>query len=385
MSEQRRARLVTRHRLDGSAASAVDAARSVVALHASDPATVFLSVLARGHALSLDDVQAEMYDARRLVRLMAMRRTLFVAPLDSVPVIHHAASVDVAAAMRRRLLTQLAEGPTEPALPDDLAGWLAGVEDEVEAHVAAAGPVDGTALAGAVPDLRTALLPRTTKAYDLRRAVTSSVLALMGAEGRLVRGRPSGSWASRRHTWEPVSAWWPGGVPAIDRSRARTQLVEAYLRAFGPATPADVIWWTGWAQGPTRSALAALETVEVADGLLLADDEGPVDVPPPSAALLPALDPTPMGWKRRDWFLPQDHSGLYDRNGNIGPTIWWAGEVVGVWAVRRDGTVATRMLVDRGQQAAAAVAERAADLEERIEGTVVVPSFRTPWERELSS
>ena len=374
-----------RHLLDGSARTATDAARAVVGLHASDPATVFLSVLARAHELEITDVDDEMYDAGSLVRLMGMRRTLFVVPADLVPVVHHAASLPVAEAMRRRLLKQLTDGPTDPLLPDDVAGWLERTEDEVERFVAAQGPVDGARVGEAVPPLRTALLPRTTKKYDVRRTVTSNVLTLMATEGRLVRGRPLGSWTSRRHTWETGSTKWPGGMPTLERDEARAWLVEVYLRAFGPATEADVAWWTGWPLGATRRAVAALETAEVDGGLVPADDADDVDPSPPAAALLPALDPTPMGWRGREWFLPSDSTGLYDPYGNIGPTIWWDGEVVGVWAVRGDGGIATRLLADRGMEAAAAVAAEAERLAARLGGTVVVPTFRTPWERELSN
>lgn len=383
MSEQRRARLASRHLLDGSAGSAWEAARAVLVLHATDPATVFLSALARGRELTVADVLTELYEDRTLVRMMGMRRTLFVVPAELLPVVHHAAAIDVAAAMRRRLVKQLVGGPTEPELPEDVEGWLEAAEAEVEAYVAEHGPVDGTAIGDSVPVLRTALLPRTTKKYDVRRTITTSVLTLMGAEGRLVRGRPSGSWTSRRHTWEAGTAYWPGGIPALERDAARSQLVEAYLRVFGPATEADVAWWTGWPLGVTRKALAAVATAETEDGLVLAEDDEPVDVPAPVATLLPSLDPTPMGWKHREWFLPPDSSGLYDPYGNVGPTIWWGGEVVGVWAVRPDGAVVTRLLVDRGEEAAAAVAGAAERLTERLEGKPVVPAFPTPCEREL--
>jgi hypothetical protein len=384
MSEQRRARLVTRHLLDGSATSAVEAAGAVVGLHASDPATVFLSVLARGSELDIEGILAEMYDARSLIRLMGMRRTLFVVPTDTATVVHHAAALDVAAAARRRLLKQLADGPMDPPLPTDVGGWLSGLEAEVEAYVESAGPVDGAAIGEAVPGLRTAFLPRTDKPYDVRRTVVSTVLTLMAVEGRLVRGRPLGSWTSRRHTWEVAARWWPQGIPDLDRDEARRQLVERYLRAFGPATETDVAWWTGWPLGVTRAALGSLRAAPLGDGLVMADDVDPLPTPAPGAALLPALDPTPMGWKQRGWFQPEDTTGLYDRNGNIGPTVWWAGEIVGVWTVRGDGTVATRLLADRGRAAGTAVTDQASRLQQRLGGRTVTPSFRTPLERELS-
>lgn len=45
--------------------------------------------------------------------------------------------------------------------------------------------------------------------------------------------------------------------------------------------------------------------------------------------MLPCLDPTPMGWKRRDWFFAIDQRHVFDRNANIGPTLWWDGEIIG--------------------------------------------------------
>ena len=53
--------------------------------------------------------------------------------------------------------------------------------------------------------------------------------------------------------------------------------------------------------------------------------------------------------------------------------------------MRPVGRVVTRLLTDRGAQAAAAVAAEAERLTGRLGGTVVVPSFRTPLERELSA
>ena len=77
---QRRARLVTRHLLVPGArvADPVVVADAVVALHATDPASVFLSAAARMADLDVAAVERALYQDRTLLRLLAMRRTMFV-------------------------------------------------------------------------------------------------------------------------------------------------------------------------------------------------------------------------------------------------------------------------------------------------------------------
>jgi hypothetical protein len=118
-------------------------------------------------------------------------------------------------------------------------------------------------------------------------------------------------------------------------------------------------------------------------GLVLSDDTEPEEPVAPTAALLPALDGTPMGWQERGWYLGPHKAALFDRNGNIGPTVWWEGRIVGGWAIR-EGEIVWRLLEDVGAEATAAVGDAAASLQPRIGGATVIPSFRTPLERELS-
>ena len=380
-TDDRRARLVARHHLDGSAADPMQAATDLVVLHATDPATVYLSVLARCPDATIGDISRTMYDERRLVRMLAMRRTLFVVPDELAPVVHRAAGLGVAAQQRKLLVKQLRTLPTDPPVPDDVEAWLDEVETSVERALAARGEALANALSTDEPRLRTSFLPTTDKAYDVKRTITSQVLTVMAAEGRIVRSAPRGGWLVRQHAWQPASSWWPDGLPDVPDAAAR--LVERYLRRFGPATPADVQWWTGWTAGATRAALAALDTVDVGPGLVLADDVALEEPRAPTVALLPALDPTPMGWKERGWFLPEDPGPFYDRSGNIGPTVWWGGEVIGGWAIRPDGRIVTRLVADRGADAERAVTDAADALQARLEGGAVIPSFPTPLEKEL--
>ncbi len=99
-----------------------------------------------------------------------------------------------------------------------------------------------------------------------------------------------------------------------------------------------------------------------AEGWHLPDDTAHELTEAPTACLLPGLDPTPMGYKDRGWFLGDHQSALFDRNGNVGPTVWVDGRIVGGWAVRTDGSVVLRLLEDVGTEAEARVEGRSADL-----------------------
>ena len=105
----------------------------------------------------------------------------------------------------------------------------------------------------------------------------------------------------------------------------------------------------------------------------------------PWAALLPGLDSTPMGWRRRDWFLGEHAARLFDRTGNIGPSLWWNGRIVGGWAQDRDGQIVCRFLEDVGADAVA-VADAAAQRLAKVVGTArLAPRTRCPGPSESAS
>lgn len=383
---QRRARLAVRHRL--APATRVDdpaeIARSLVVLHATDPATVFLAVAARSGALEPAHVERALYEDRTLLRMLAMRRTMFVAPAELVPTLQ-AAVADALAAKQRRNYARYLQGVVD----GDVMAWLADVEEQTHRELLSRGSATGAQLGAAVPGLRTQVDTAPGKPYSKPTNITTWVLVTLGCEGRIVRGRPNGTWTSTQYVWEPIESWLPAGVPAMSPDAARADLARRWLYAFGPAPVTDLKWWTGWTLGETRKALAQLKVEEIdlggATGVALADDLDPVPAPAPAASLLPALDPTPMGWQSRDWFLGPHAPALFDTNGNIGPTVWWDGRVVGGWGQRADGEIAWRALEDIGSEATAAIETEAARIQAWYGSIRAIPRFRTPLERELTA
>jgi len=382
---ERRARLATRHRLVPArrADDVVDVVRSVVALHATDAASVYLSARARLNAPTVAAVEHALYDERALVRLLGMRRTMFVVPVGLAPIVQSACTEAIAVVERRKLVGHIEQG----GVAADGEAWLARVGDATVAALETRGEALATELSADVPDLATEMKVGEGTKWAATQKLSNRVLSVLAAEERIVRGRPRGTWTSTQYRWAPRSAWLPDAEPAPPVEVARAELARRWLAAFGPGTAADLKWWTGWTMGAARSALAAVGAVEVdldgAVGYVLADDVDPVPTPAPAAALLPALDPTAMGWTQRDWYLGTHRGALFDRSGNIGPTVWWDGRIVGAWAQHRDGDVVTRLLEDVGGEASAAVTAAAQGLTEWLGAARIRSRFPTPLEREL--
>jgi hypothetical protein len=384
---ERRGRLVERQLLGTPVATVGEVAESLVALHATDPVTVYLSAWARSRC-AVSEVDAALYEERALVRMLGMRRTMFVVPPGLAGVVQAACTDDVASRMRRQLEKDLANGGVGDG---NAVGWLRDVEAGVlRALAARGGGAAGVQLSTDEPRLRTQLSYALDKAYGGSANITSRVLVLIAAEGRMIRGNRRGGWSSGQFEWFLPEAWLRRAHGAgLDAGTARTELARRWLTAFGPAQVSDLQWWAGWTGAQTKATLAELPVVEVdfdgQAGVALADDlTFPADAPQ-VASLLPALDPTPMGWQSRAWYLGPHAPLLFDRTGNIGPTVWWAGRVVGGWAQRPSGEVVYRLLEDIGTDGMTAVAAEAAALEAWLGAARVTPRFRTPLERELSA
>jgi hypothetical protein len=404
--EQRRARLGLRHLLAPGtrAADPADAARAVVALHGTDPSSVHLSCWARTTGCGVAEVERALYDDRTLIRLLAMRRTVFVTTLDRAAVLQAACSREVAVKERRKLVRMVAESgiaQTGSGIArtgsgsgtGDEAGaerWLAGAEEAALASLDERGEATAADLAADDPRLAERVVIGRGSRNEARPSVAARLLLLLAAEGRAVRGRPRGTWTSHQYRWSPLERWCPQGLADIPAAEAGTELARLWLRSFGPAPAEDLQWWTGWTRTRTRQALAGLDLVEVdldgTPGLLLADDQDEVPEPEPWAALLPALDPTPMGWQRREWFLGPHGPKLFDGAGNIGPSVWWNGRVVGGWTTDAEGRVVHRFLEDAGADARAAAEAEADRLTTLLDGTRIAPRTRgrTWLEEELA-
>ncbi len=384
--DQRRARLGQRHALAARTGSVEEAVAAVTCLHATEPATVYLSVAARAE-VSREEIAAALYEDRSVVKQLAMRRTLFGFPRDLLPHVWGSASARVATQLHTRFAREVEAAGI--AKRGDL--WLRRTCGAVLDTLGRSGPATAAELREAIPAMsrRLELAPGT--AYATATPVASRVLATLAATGQVLRGTNEGDWRTSRPRWTLCEDWLGAPARKVSPEEGYRELVGRWLAQYGPGTEADLVWWLGATKAAVRRALVDLAAVEVAVaggvGYLLPDDVEDVPQPVPWAALLPVLDPATMGWRQRDFYLhPDDRPAIFDGNGNGGTTAWWCGRIVGCWVQDPDGVVAVVPVGDPGQEARTALdreAERltawlAGDRVSTVYPSALMKSARTP-------
>lgn len=385
--DERRARIARRHALapDARAPSVEASVAAMTCLHATEPANVYLSTFVRSGATRAE-IDRALYDERSVVRQLAMRRTVFAVPRDLFPAVRASAAARVAQQLTKRLAKEVEDS----GLAADGAAWLQTASADVLAQVRET-PATTAQLRAALPSLEARLVTSPGTAYAAESPIASRVLSTLAAGGGVVRGANDGGWKLSRPVWTPVEAWLGEEPPAVDERAGYAELVGRWLWTFGPGTEADIVWWLGATKAAVRRALedVGAQAVALEDGRpawLHADDVEPVaPLSEPWAALLPALDPTTMGWKERAFYLGPHADLIFDRNGNGGPTAWWDGRIVGGWTQTPDGTVVVVPADGLPPAAVGPLEEAATALTAWLDGDVVRSIYQSPLVRALAA
>ncbi len=308
------------------AAGIVQVTDDVVGLHATSPTTPYLLLHERIRGFGFADLEDAVYKRRDLVRLKAMRGTVFLLSRRLAPLVFAATRAATLASDRR---------------------WL-GTNDEAYARVA--------------PKVLAALAGKSFTVAELRKTLgadadLAGVVAMLCDEGRIVRDRPLGSRSStfRYRAWGDA---FPGvSLDEWDETAATRELVRLYLDGYGPVSRADLIWWTGLPARRIDDALhnlgEELVTVSVAglgDGLLMTpfalDQTTAIEPRAVAVNLLPMLDPYTMGYKDRGRLLdPALNEAVVDRGGNVTSVVVVDGRIVGVWDLTEEPNAAVRVLL----------------------------------------
>ncbi|MEW2067344.1 winged helix DNA-binding domain-containing protein [Streptomyces sp. NPDC007346] len=322
------ARRVARQHLDSPArgASPADVVGAMLGAHAQVLSAAELSVGLRGRGLTRTDVRTALWTGRSLVKTFGPRGTVHLLPAVDLPLWTGA-------------LSAVPTGPNP--FPKDARMS----PEQVEAVVAAI----GEALTGAeltVDELSDEVVARTgpwagdlvMPGFQTMWPRWRQVLHLAGHRGALAYAPNRG----RRATYTN-----PGCTP-LPGAEAQAALVERYLYAYGPATPAHFARWLAapkrWADRlfASLAASGAIEEVAFEEAgaawVVAGDTDFPAD-PVRGVRLLPYFDAFAIASQPRERLFPGRAFERALGGGQAGnyPVLLVDGTVAGVWHQRRSG------------------------------------------------
>jgi hypothetical protein len=155
----------------------------------------------------------------------------------------------------------------------------------------------------------------------------------------LLHAHETAAWTTRPSaTYELVPA-----PSEVDVQEARTEFVHRYLRAFGPATRADVSDWSGLRVRDFEHALDGLPTHHAEDGRTLYDLPRaplPGGAAPAPVRFLPKWDNTLLGFADRKRLLSDEiRKQVIGKNGDVAQTVLVDGFVAATWSADPKGKV----------------------------------------------
>jgi Winged helix DNA-binding domain len=164
---------------------------------------------------------------------------------------------------------------------------------------------------------------------------------------------------------------WLGSPEPMDRDRALAELATRYLRAHGPATAADLAFWSGVratdAKRGWRSIQDRLTPIAGPDGpAWMLKSRRPADVPVAPVRLLPSFDEYLLGWRDRRFIA--DAAGwrrIFPGGGWFHPSVIADGRAVGTWKLERSSphaVVEVRPFSGLGPAVRRAIAAEARDV-----------------------
>lgn len=140
---------------------------------------------------------------------------------------------------------------------------------------------------------------------------------------------------------------WLDTEPAHRGDSALKELALRYLKSHGPATPEDLVKWSGLPLRDVRVGWAEISSrmreVNVGPATMWMLRSQETDVPDGVVRLVPAFEEFLLGWRDRSFSLTERHAPRVIAGGIFRPAIMVDGRVVGTWSTsrRRDAILVT--------------------------------------------
>jgi hypothetical protein len=280
---------------------------------------------------------------QQVVRARLVRSSLFLVPAQEYP-------LWLAATARQR----------NQAFNAEFRLWGLATNDDIERLAGALldlmgdQPLSLEMVTARLPAAAAVTLTQTSRGGRVSHT-TNVELALrwLTAQGKVAALNLAPGWGQEQTVYVPFEQYYPNVDVATLPGEAEAQqaIVRRYLAAFGPATEADISFWTGFGKSETARATHALSretTLTLVQGLpgiqlcFKEQAEALCGVQPPAEPvvnILPADDPfvTAHRASRGRYFNDQAlQRQIFNSSRAAKPTILINGQIIGTWQLEAD-------------------------------------------------
>ena len=295
-------------------------------LHSTDYITPYISLWARVKDFDPKDLFDDI-NSRDAVRMRAFRGTVFIIHIDNVNMILGGLEHFLSRVMKDNI-----------NFGKKLGADLETLKQRIIDFVSEEGPLT----AGEIK-----------KKFDTRPDDMHFMIAmrLLDMSGILVRSHQRYI-TDKVIKYELMKNWVPEvNFENIDSDVSLEELLTAYIKMFGPVCIDDICWWLPVTKSFAGKFLDRLEdklsrlSLNGSEYIMEKEDFKNFEnytftEKEPVVNFLPYEDHFPKAYSKRDWFLSDDISpkvlsvGMYKTDyGQLRPTIWLNGEIIGRWEI----------------------------------------------------
>ncbi|MFW9957872.1 MAG: winged helix DNA-binding domain-containing protein [Candidatus Odinarchaeota archaeon] len=334
------------HLLDEKALDFYDLVKTQLGLHSTDYWTPYFSVWARIGDYDVEKMFESINSGMKLVRTHAFRTTLHVIHVDNLPLILAATGPALFRASRTdkfRKMDQLSD--------QEIEHLLNRVKETLHD-----GPLQMSELKRAAP--------------DIERHMRSALVMLM-ARGEVVRAKASHA-RNNLTSYALMDKWVDGfRMKQLNEQEAIDELIERHIELFGPVSIDDIAWWLRITKTAVKNSIERIgQTVvnvklpnqekhmmrsdyEIAASLEVPDKDVVWFLPYEDHFLKAFIDRTSFIREEiQPKLFPADRRHFWPSNpnaprvmpspglratGEVRPSIWLNGEVVGRWEIDDKG------------------------------------------------
>ncbi len=289
--------------------------KNLCGLQATGTFEPYVYLFSRKNDFKKEELNTQLYALKRLIKIRAMRNTLFIVPIEYAPMMHAATNY-------------LKENRFE--------GFFTYTDFTRDEYYDLESKIHDVLVKDSL------ITTEIKKRINTDRNI-SIIISLMCDKLILVRDQPPKGWKDRRNTYSLMKNNYPNlDFEGIEEKEAINTLVYNYIDAYGPVTEDDIAWWGGLTKTSTRNALEFNEnnierfSISESEYYILSSDLEKLEQIKPSKAhivnFLANLDPYLMGYKKRERFInPNTYEFVFDSSGNATTTILLDGVVIGIW------------------------------------------------------